>query len=321
MALQGHLWTFGPYVAHAVRPKPPPVSRHFRTHVVDPERGRIRLTGRLTPAAHARPRSETDLLIAVHGLGGSHQSHYMVDVARLGHEIGFAVLRINCRGADRQGGDYNHAGLTDDLRAFIESPEVRAYRRVALIGYSLGGHLALRFAAEGAAENVASIAAICPPIDLAAGVAEIDHPKSKVYRRTLLGGLKDIYANVLRRSRAPLPLSLRDAKRIRTIREWDERIVAPRHGFRSADDYYSRATVGPMLSEIRVPTLAVSARHDPVVYDHTVRPTLRECEAIETVFLERGGHVGFPAGVELGHGESGSVNAQALKWLARKLPS
>ena len=71
------------------------------------------------------------------------------------------------------------------------------------------------------------------------------------------------------------------------------------------------------VDEISVPALVVSTRHDPMVFHHTVRPALRECEAVETVFLDRGGHVGFPEGVTLGWGDAGSVFAQTIRWLER----
>jgi hypothetical protein len=316
MDLHGHLWTFRPYVAHVLRPKTPPPSRHFRVHIDDPARGRVRLTGRLTLPPEPTPPSALDLVVAVHGLGGSHRSHYMVELARDAHAQGLACLRVNLRGADRHGTDYYHAGLTADLVAVLDSPEVLAFRRVFVIGYSLGGHMALRHAAEGAHRHVAGVAAICPPIDLAAGVVEIDKPKGRIYRRNVLRGLKDIYQGVA--ARTAVPCEVREAELIDTIREWDERIVAPRHGFASADDYYAQTSVAPILHRIKVPTLVVATAKDPMVFAHVVRPLLEACDAVRTVFLDRGGHVGFPRDTRLGHGDPGSVATQALRYLQRR---
>ncbi|MCA9536921.1 MAG: alpha/beta fold hydrolase [Myxococcales bacterium] len=316
MDLHGHLWTLRPYVAHVLRPMAPPPSRHFRAYVADPTRGQVRVTGRLTVPREDVPPSELDLVVAVHGLGGSHRSHYMVELARDAHRLGLACLRVNLRGADRHGTDYYHAGLTADLEAVLESPEVSAFRRVFVIGYSLGGHVTLRHAAEGGHPRVVGIAAICPPIDLAAGVVEIDKPKGRLYRRNVLRGLKDIYRGVAARGDVPCPVQ--EAESIDTIREWDERVVAPRHGFASADDYYARTSVAPILHQIRVPSLVVTTEKDPMVFAHVVRPHLEECDAVQSVFLERGGHVGFPRNTRLGHGEAGNVPTQALRYLLRR---
>ncbi|MCU0677048.1 MAG: hypothetical protein MUE69_30210, partial [Myxococcota bacterium] len=50
---------------------PPPPSRHWRTFLDDPVVGRVRLTGRLHEA-HPREGRGDELLVVVHGLGGSH---------------------------------------------------------------------------------------------------------------------------------------------------------------------------------------------------------------------------------------------------------
>ena len=313
MDLHGHLWTFRPYVAHVLRPKAPPPSRHFRVHVDDPVRGPVRLTGRLTLPAGSFEPGELDLVVAIHGMGGSHRSHYMVAVAQDAHALGMACLRVNLRGADRHGTDYYHAGLTADLAAVLESPEITVFRRVFVLGYSLGGHMALRHAAEGGHPRIAGLAAICPPIDLAAGVVEIDKPKGRIYRRNVLKGLKDIYKNVAARVDVPYRVDL--AETIDTLREWDERVVAPRHGFSSADDYYARTSVAPILHQIEVPTLVVATTKDPMVFAHVVRPVLEECRAVRTVFLSRGGHVGFPQGRFPGHLQG--LPAEVCHWLAQ----
>src|SRR5690606_1819949 len=94
-----------------------------------------------------------------------------------------------------------------------------------------------------------------------------------------------------------------DARRIRTIVEWDEWVIAPRYGFRDAAHYYEEAAAGPHLASIRIPALFVAADADPMIPDATVRPGLhavREHEHVRVVWTGRGGHVGFPDDVALG---------------------
>ena len=302
----GHYWTFAPFVFHKLRPKTPPPARHVRTVVEDARRGPVRLTGRLSQAAETRSD----------GLGGGHDSYYLIQIAHQAAALGWDCMRVNLRGADRSGSDYYHAGSSDDIRAFVRSRAASHYGRVYIVGYSLGGHITLRYVAEGADPNVAGVTAICPPIDLAAGVAEIDQPKGRVYRNNVLNALKDTYRAVARRSQ--VPLAVEALGNIRTIKQWDELVVAPRHGFSSAEDYYARTTVQPLLHQIAVPTLVVTSAHDPMVFKHTVWPTLAECDRVETVYLERGGHVGFPPDADLGFGDRGPVATQALRWMHRQ---
>src|SRR6185436_15956713 len=132
--LLSHLWTLGPRLAHAVRPPRVPDSLPWETVVQDPQVGPVRLTGRL------RELPGDELLVLVHGLGGSSTSVYMLQGAEAAEAAGLSCLRVNLRGADRLGEDFYHAGLTADLHGAVASPEVARYRRIYVLGYSLGGH-------------------------------------------------------------------------------------------------------------------------------------------------------------------------------------
>jgi predicted alpha/beta-fold hydrolase len=229
---------------------------------------------------------------------------------------GLATLRLNLRGADRSGEDYYHAGLTDDLRAALASPALAAYDRVAVLGFSLGGHLALRYATEEHDPRLRAVAAVCAPLDLAVGGRLIDRPAYWVYRRYLFAHLMEIYAAVARRRRVPLPVE--EARRIRTFLDWDTRIVAARHGFRDAADYYARVSVGPRLERLAVPALLVAAEDDPMVPPGAVLPVLAgRAVPLELRWVPNGGHMAFDAGLDLGFAGPLGVEGQVVAWLGR----
>jgi uncharacterized protein len=285
-----HLWTVGPRLRHAVRPRRAPESRPWETVVDDPQAGPVHLTGRF------REIPGDDLLVLVHGLRGGIDSHYMVRGATAAEADGLSCLRLNLRGSDRRGEDYYHAGLTVDLHAALASPEVARYRRIWMLGYSLGGHVVLRLATEPADPRLAAVAAVCAPVDLALSVVEIDSPGFVIYRRYLLGSLADIYRSVA--ARRPVHYPVERLGEIRTIREWDNRIVAPRHGFADAADYYARMSVAPRLPELRVPALLLNSECDPMVPARAVRPALDRASPLLRVDWARGGHVAFPGGFD-----------------------
>jgi predicted alpha/beta-fold hydrolase len=201
-------------------------------------------------------------------------------------------LRINLRGADRSGEDIYHAGLTADLHATMASPEVSRHPVRLLVGYSMGGHLSLRAAAED--PKVAhAIAAICSPLDLESTVRHLDHPLRAPYRRYVLSGLREVHAATA--ARRGLPISAREARAIKTIRAWDDAVVAPRFGFSDALDYYRRMSAGPLLSQLTTPTLFLAGVWDPMVVADALRPHLALASpALEVRWIERGGHVHFP---------------------------
>jgi predicted alpha/beta-fold hydrolase len=315
MDLHGHYWTVAPRLRHLLRPLAAPASRPWETWVEDPVAGRVRLTGRLAQAGGAREGAPAggELLLVVHGLGGSTESHTAVRAARAAAAVGLACLRLNLRGSDRLGDDFYHAALTADLHAALASPELAAYGRIYVLGWSLGGHLALRLAAEEADPRLAAVAAVCAPLDLAASVEAIDRPALWAYRRSVLGGLKEIYAACAARRAVALPV--REAASIGRLREWDDRVVAPRHGFAGAADYYARASVAPLLPRLRLPALLLAAEHDPMVPASALRPTLERLERdggagrLELRWLAVGGHCGFPRRTRL--------EAAVIDWLQR----
>jgi predicted alpha/beta-fold hydrolase len=254
-------------------------------------------------------------LLIVHGLGGSSDAHYVIAAARAAERAGLASLRVDLRGA--MGEDLYNAGVTADLRAALASEALASYERLYILGYSLGGHITLRHATEEMDARVRAVAAVCPPIDLDRGAAAMDMPERWVYRRHVLEALKAAYAAVVaRRTNWALP-PLAEARAIGRLRAWDDRIVAPRFGFRSAEHYYAEASVAPRLRMLRRPALLVWARFDPMIPEGTVRPALEpDRPLLDVRWIESGGHVGFPASLDLGLGGDTGLEPQVIRWLS-----
>jgi len=319
MSLLGHYWTIAPRLRHSLRPGMAPEARAWETSLEDPVTGRVPVTGWLRePGRDSGSISDCEeIVVLVHGLGGCTESHYMLRGAQAAEAAGLSCLRLNLRGCDRQSHDFFHAGLTADVHAALASEEVRRYRRVYVIGYSLGGHVALRLATEDVDSRVAGVAALCAPLDLSLSQQAIDAPARWPYRRYLMSSLIDIFAAVA--ARRPQKLTAAQAARIRTIREWDDLVVAPRHGFADADDYYARASVAPRLGDLRVPALLVNSEGDPMVPAKPVRSVLRPAPRLEVRWVAGGGHVSFPQGLDIGVQDDGvGVDAQVLGWLRRQ---
>jgi predicted alpha/beta-fold hydrolase len=127
-----------------------------------------------------------------------------------------------------------------------------------------------------------------------------------------------MYAAVVqRRPDASLP-SLAEARAIDRLRVWDDRIVAPRFGYRSAEHYYAEASVAPRLARLSRPALLVGATFDPMVPAEVVRPALVGGPPLLDVrWIREGGHVGFPSSLDLGLGGETGLEPQALCWLRR----
>ncbi|KAB2960133.1 MAG: hypothetical protein F9K18_11270 [Thermoanaerobaculia bacterium] len=321
VALSGHLWTVAPAIVTFVRRPAVPPARPFRLAFTDPVAGALALTGFLHEPPGAR-----QLLVVLHGLGGSCESSYARRFASAAYAAGIACLRLNLRGADLESADFYHAGLTADLDTVLGSETVASFERVALVGFSLGGHTLLRYLGERAGEDrplargVTAAVAVCAPLDLELGATALDGPGNALYRRYLLGGLRAVADAVeLRRPGAiAAPRAVRG--RVRGIREWDGLVVAPRWGFASAEDYYARASAGPLLGRVATPSWIVLSENDPMVPAGTVRDALRGVSAAtEVTWTKRGGHVGFPPGLDLGRRGPRGLESQLLAWLGERL--
>ena len=159
--IQGHLHTIGHLLVSLLWPPPAPAAESWRGALQDPISGRIYVTGWLTRAGRG-----TTLVILVHGLGGSADSPYLLRASRVASELGIDTLRLNLRGADPEAGDFYHGGLTAELHAAVKDRAAAGYERIAVLGYSMGGHVVLRFAAEVEEPRVAAVAAVCAPLQL-----------------------------------------------------------------------------------------------------------------------------------------------------------
>jgi len=288
---------------------PVPPSEDWRGFSEDPAGSPVPVSGRLTLAGE-RER----LIVAVHGLGGCADSRYLWEFTTAATAAGWSVLRLNLRGADREGEDFYHGGQTEDLHGASASPVLAGFEHLAVVGFSLGGHAVLRYATEAGDERLRAIATVCPPVDLAAGQRTIDGPSARIYRRYVLGHIKEIYREVALRREVPIPASEADA--IERLWDWDEKVVAPRYGFAGAEDYYARCSVGPHLGEVRVPALVVASEDDPMVPAASLHQRLDpEPAGFEVHWVPRSGHLSFSRGVDLGHGPGVGLNGQLLGWL------
>ncbi len=324
--LRGHLWTIGPTLRQKAKAFPVPPGQPWHA-TVPPELER-RLTGiaqsagrsaeangavSLSGIHHQQPDAKT-LVILVHGLAGSPDSYYIRRAAAVVWSAGQSVLRIALRGADRSGEDLYHGGQTIDLHAALAHQELAGYDRVLIIGYSMGGHAALRLAAEDCDPRLGGVAAICSPLDLELTQQHMDRSGAAIYRRYLLRQMNEIYAAAAQRHGGPIPTA--EARRIDSFLEWDDRVIAPWFGFRDARDYYARASAARALQRLRLPSLLVVERMDPMIPPHTLEPALERANPhLEVCWVDKGGHVGFPSVVDLGMGAPGRLESQVLDWL------
>jgi predicted alpha/beta-fold hydrolase len=237
------------------------------------------------------PRAEVVLL---HGLEGGGEAGYMRSMAWHALQSGFIAHRFHmrtCGGTERLCKTLYHAGLTSDLRAFLQ--EIQSESRdlpVILIGFSLGGNVALKLAGElGETDLIQGVCAISTPIDLGACARRIGNRDNALYERRFVSRMKQRLIGTGRYSEA-------DFASARTLYDIDDVITAPSFGFRDADHYYSTQSAIQFLDKIRVPGLLIQAKDDTFIpFEIFSHPALTGNPNLHLLATEHGGHLGFIA--------------------------
>ena len=255
---------------------------------------------------------ERPLLVLFHGLEGSSRSHYARALMHAVMQRGWQGVVVHFRGCS---GELNrlprayHSGDSGEIDWVLRRIQAQHPGRTRYVaGVSLGGNALLKWLGEqgdAAHEVVQRAAAISAPVDLHAAGDALEHGFNMLYTKNFLVTMK-------RASLARLRLhpGLFDAQHMlaaRTLREFDDRVTAPLHGFRGVDDYYTRASSKPWLARITVPTLLINARNDPFLPGAALPVPHELSAAVTAVFPDEGGHVGFPG------------NTGACSWLPQVL--
>jgi predicted alpha/beta-fold hydrolase len=247
------------------------------------------------------------VVVLVHGLEGSSDSHYARALLWALSRIGWRGVVPHFRGcsgeANRLPRAY-HSGDHQEVGAMLATIRRGVAPPVALyaVGVSLGGSALLNWlgrAGPAAAQTVNSAAAVSAPLDLMAAGVSIGQGVNRIYTAYFLASLKP--KSLAMAERFPGLLDPARIRRVRTMREFDDAVTAPLHGFADAADYWTRASSKPWLSAIAIPTLVLNARNDPFIPAASL-PSTREVSA--SVTLEQplhGGHVGFASGRFPGH--------------------
>jgi predicted alpha/beta-fold hydrolase len=257
---------------------------------------------------------KSPLAVLFHGLEGSSRSHYARALMCAAAERGWRGVVVHFRGCS---GEPNrlarayHSGDSAELDWIVRRLK-RMHGECALfaIGVSLGGNALLKWLGEtGAAAGaiVRKAVAVSAPVDLTAAGDALGRGFARAYSYNFLMTMK--HKSLAKLARYP---GLYDAARVRaasTLREFDECVTAPLHGFAGVDDYWTRASSKQWLRHVAVPTLMINARNDPFLPSSALPVAGDVSSSILLEQPENGGHAGFVSGPPPGN----------LRWLPRRI--
>ncbi len=246
------------------------------------------------PAATSPPRGS---VLVIHGLGGSATRPHVLATTDEALRRGWHAVRVNLRNhgkTEHLSSTLFSAVQSDDIGAVLAAMEESGLPRPYVVSSaSLGANMALRYAAlEGTASRADAVIALNPALDFFVIERQIHRPANLVYRLNFVLGLCAM-VNTIRALR-PVPGPPADLRHIHSIREFDHHFTAPAAGFEDVDAYYRAAAAGPLLDNLRVPALILTARNDPFVPWPLIARHHGAAEGrVQVALTDRGGHVGY----------------------------
>lgn len=225
-------------------------------------------------------------IVMIHGLGGSHESRYMVRIAGKMYDKGYKAVRINLRGCGSGKGlsklPYCAGTSADILKVLLVLKKEAPDSEIIVIGFSLGGNIALKLAGElglEAKDLVKVFFAICPPFDLEQTVLAIEQRKYWIYHRYYLKKILEQTTSWTTQA-------------FRSIYDFDDKITAPSWGYSGAKDYYQNCSSKHFLNKIRVTSHFIFAEDDPFVSLDSLKD-ITPSDQVHIWTSKHGSHMGF----------------------------
>lgn len=239
------------------------------------------------------------IVMLLHGLEGSIESHYAKGLLRALQQEGWRGVFMHFRGCS---GEPNrlprgyHSGETGDVKLVARIIKDREPNTpIAAVGVSLGGNVLLKWLGETGQDNpLAAAIAVSVPFELHKAAARVQQGVSRLYQWYFMKCLRSRLSYKLQVK--PALVDMDNMFRVQTMYEFDNLITAPMHGFRDANEYYSTSSSRQYLSNIAVPTLILHAKDDPLMTEDVIPQSHELSPHIILEVSEGGGHVGFISG-------------------------
>ncbi|MCD8402706.1 YheT family hydrolase [Tenacibaculum finnmarkense] len=245
------------------------------------------------------PKTSKTLVLLIHGLEGSSQSNYIITTSNYLNKAGFDTVSMNLRSCSAENNlllETYHSGKTDDVHFIAQHLATNyTYENIIIVGFSLGGNLTLKYLGEydTISSKIKGGIAISTPIDLTGSQAELSKFKNRLYLKEFLRSLKP---KILAKSNQFPDFKLDKKKVQNATKLWqlEAQYTAPIFGFKSPQDYWTKASSKPYIKKITLPTLLINSLDDPFLSEECY--PFDEAKNMANFYLltpKYGGHVGF----------------------------
>jgi predicted alpha/beta-fold hydrolase len=239
------------------------------------------------------------IVLVLHGIAGNIEAPYAKGILRAIVDHNWCGAFMNFRGCS---GEPNrlprsyHSGETEDLQnVVLELKKRYPQRPIAVVGFSMGGNVLLKYLGETGAKNpLAGGVAVSVPFDLEKAANHINQGVYRLYQWWILRDLQKLLSQKFQKVKAPVDLG--DLSSIKDFWDFDNRITAPLHGFADARDYYTKSSSRQYLKKIKIPTLILHSADDPFMTKDVIADVNDLSPQLTLELSDGGGHVGFVTG-------------------------
>jgi predicted alpha/beta-fold hydrolase len=238
------------------------------------------------------------LMVFSHGLENSSKAPYVVGMVKYFNKRGWDALAWNfrsCSGEMNRAIGFYHPGQTDDFQLVLDQALDAGYEQIALVGFSLGGAITLRYLGEKGGrvhDKIKAAAVFSVPTDLEACARHLSTGTQSLYGK----GFLYFYRRkmLMKEKLNPGRYDLTKWDGIQNMMDFDAAFNVDWYGFRDLSHFYGATSSQPLLPRIQIPTLIVNAENDPFLPEDCY--PVNEAGANPYLHLEvpeMGGHVGF----------------------------
>jgi hypothetical protein len=254
----------------------------------------------------SKPTDKKPIVVLFHGLTGSFQSSYIQGAMSALSKNGFHVVLMHfrgCSGKENRLPRSYHSGETGDAKEFLDYLNKKyPNNQIFAVGYSLGGNMLLKLLAENGRDlNIKAAISVSAPLQLDISANRMNQGFSRLYQYRLMKDLKTTLLNKYKKHdmKNLIGLDEEKVKKLKSFWEFDEAYTAPIHGFKSAQDYYTKSSAKQYLKDIKTDTLLIQALDDPFMTPSVLPQKEELSEKTNISLYKHGGHVGFVSGTIL----------------------
>ena len=248
--------------------------------------------------SYSEEKDSKNIVILLHGLAGRSDRAYMKGMAKTFNKNNWDALAMNFRGCseelNRLYRSY-HAGASEDLAEVITHVlSLQKYSNIALVGFSLGGNMLMKYMGEDRSrpKEIIGAVGVSVPCDLSGSLGAINRMRNFVYSKRFELNLKEHLK--IRAEEFPDLLKKKDISNCRSLRDIDDLYTSKAHGYKDASDYYQQTSANNFLKGIEKPVLMINAKNDSFLSGKCYPLEIaHNSELLHLEMPEYGGHVGF----------------------------